>query len=374
VAAPNAILQKFDRGSAVLLMLETCGAHAGSRLKRDLLAPIAWSTVRYTRRVSTNRRDFLAQSGAAVASALLSCRTNNVSGSPAVAVVSPRSVQQVLRGMATQDGAGVKLARIIGQPALRHLDPFVLLDRIHSRDPDAYVRGFPDHPHRGFETVTVMLEGRMRHRDSRGNRGLIPGGGAQWMTAGRGIVHSEMPEQETGILHGFQLWINLPAREKLCPQAYQDLQPAELADASLSAAGSRVRVIAGSANGLSGPVHGPVRQRPTEPTLLTLALADDTPFELDVAAGHNVFAFVYGGSVVVGPEAAATRVDEGTIAVLGPGNRVRVRAPEQPSGVLLAAGRPLGEPIVQRGPFVMNTEEEIAQAFADYRAGVLDKT
>jgi redox-sensitive bicupin YhaK (pirin superfamily) len=283
-------------------------------------------------------------------------------------------VLQALRGMATQDGAGVKLARIIGQPALRNLDPFVLLDRIHSSDPDAYVRGFPDHPHRGFETVTVMLEGRMRHRDSRGNHGLIGGGGAQWMTAGRGIVHSEMPEQDAGALHGFQLWVNLPAREKMCAQFYQDLQPAQLAEASLSSAGSRVRVIAGNVNGLSGPVHGPVRERPTEPTLLTLALADDTPFELEVASGHNAFAFVYGGSVVVGPEGAGTRVDEGTIAVLGPGNRVRLRAPEEPGGVLLAAGRPLGEPIVQRGPFVMNTEEEIARAFADYRAGVLDRT
>jgi redox-sensitive bicupin YhaK (pirin superfamily) len=276
--------------------------------------------------------------------------------------------------MPTSDGAGVKLTRIVGQPALRHLDPFVLLDQIHSSDPDAYVRGFPDHPHRGFETVTVMLDGRMRHRDSRGNRGLITGGGAQWMTAGRGIVHSEMPEQETGVLHGFQLWVNLPARDKMCSQAYQDLKPAELAEATLSSGGSRVRVIAGSANGLAGPVHGPVRERPTEPTLLTLALADATPFELEVPSGHNVFAFVYEGRVVVGPEGAATPVEEGALAVLGPGNRVRVRADETASGVLLAAGRPLGEPIVQRGPFVMNTEQEIAQAFADYRAGVLDKT
>jgi redox-sensitive bicupin YhaK (pirin superfamily) len=197
------------------------------------------------------------------------------------------------------------------------------------------------------------------------------------MTAGRGIVHSEMPEldgHEAGALHGFQLWVNLPAREKLCPQYYQDLQPEDLAEATISSAGTRVRVIAGNANGLSGLTHGPIRQRPTDPTLLTLALEDDTPFELEVAAGHNVFAFVYEGSVLLGPDGTATRVDEGTVAVLGPGNRVRLRAPEEASGVLLAAGRPLGEPIVQRGPFVMNTEEEIARAFADYRAGVLDKT
>jgi redox-sensitive bicupin YhaK (pirin superfamily) len=324
--------------------------------------------------VISTRRDFLVQSSALAASSLLGCRSSGASGAPAAVVVAPRRVQQALRGMPTSDGAGVRLTRIIGQPALRHLDPFILLDRIHSDDPDAYIRGFPDHPHRGFETVTVMLEGRMRHRDSRGNHGLISGGGAQWMTAGRGIVHSEMPEQERGTLHGFQLWVNLPAREKMCPQYYQDLQPAQLAEASLSSAGSRVRVISGSANGLAGPVRGPVRERPTEPALLTLALADDAPFELEVSPEHTVVAFVYDGSVVVGAEGAATRVDEGTLAVLGPGNRVRVRAPEQASGVLLAAGRPLNEPVVQRGPFVMNTEEEIARAFADYRAGVLDKT
>jgi len=274
----------------------------------------------------------------------------------------------MLAGMATVDGAGVHLTRIIGQPALRNLDPFVLLDRMHSDDPDAYVRGFPDHPHRGFETVTVMLEGRMRHRDSRGNHGLITGRGAQWMTAGRGIVHSEMPEQERGMLHGFQLWVNLPAREKMCPQYYQDLSPAQLAEASLSSAGSRVRVIAGHANGVAGPL----RDRPTEPSLLTLDLVDDAPFELDLPADHTAFAYVHGGRVDIGADGAVTTVTEGSLAVLGEGNRVRLRATEQAAGVLLAAGRPLREPIVQRGPFVMNTEEEIQRAYADYRAGVLD--
>ena len=195
--------------------------------------------------------------------------------------------------MPTVDGAGVRLTRIIGQPALRNLDPFVLLDRMHSDDPNGYVRGFPDHPHRGFETVSVMLEGAIRHRDSRGNHGLITGGGAQWMTAGRGIVHSEMPEQEHGMLHGFQLWVNLPARDKMCPQYYQDLSPDRLAEASLSSAGSKARVIAGHANGLAGPV----RERPTDPSLITLALADDAPFVLEVPDGHTVFAFVHQGSV-----------------------------------------------------------------------------
>ncbi len=268
------------------------------------------------------RRDLLAGSTALAASALLGCRS---SAAPAIASVTQRRVMRALGGMATVDGAGVHLSRIIGQPALRNLDPFVLLDRIHSDDPDAYVRGFPDHPHRGFETVTVMLDGRMRHRDSRGNHGLITGGGAQWMTAGRGIVHSEMPEREQGTLHGFQLWVNLPAREKMCAQYYQDLSPAQLAEASVSSAGSRVRVVAGHANGVAGPL----RDRPTDPTLVTLGLADDTPFELELPPGHAAFAFVYEGAVDIGPDGAATRVGEGTLAVLGEGDRVRIRAPEQ---------------------------------------------
>jgi redox-sensitive bicupin YhaK (pirin superfamily) len=318
----------------------------------------------------------LAGSTALAVAGVLGCRSStSPSPSPAIVSLTQRRVARVLSGMATTDGAGVHLTRILGQPALRHLDPFVLLDRIHSDDPDAYVRGFPDHPHRGFETVTVMLEGRMRHRDSRGNHGLITGGGAQWMTAGRGIVHSEMPEampeaeQGRGTLHGFQLWVNLPAREKMCPQYYQDLSPGQLAEASLSSGGSRVRVVSGHANGVTGPL----RDRPTAPSLLTLSLADDTPFELELPAGHTAFVFVHAGAVDVGADGASTRLGEGSIAVLGEGNRVRIRAPEQTSGVLLAAGRPLGEPIVQRGPFVMNTEGEIQRAWADYRAGVLDR-
>jgi redox-sensitive bicupin YhaK (pirin superfamily) len=170
------------------------------------------------------------------------------------------------------------------------------------------------------------------------------------------------------MLHGFQLWVNLPAREKMCPQFYQDLAPSQLGEATLSSAG-RVRVIAGHANGVAGPL----RDRPTEPTLLTLDLADDAPFELELPTGHTAFASVYAGSVDIGAEGSATTVGEGTLAVLGEGNRVRLRAPEQAAGVLLAAGRPLHEPIVQRGPFVMNTEEEIQRAIADYRAGVLDR-
>jgi redox-sensitive bicupin YhaK (pirin superfamily) len=282
---------------------------------------------------------------------------------------SVRAATALHRGVPTTDGAGVSLTRVIGHSALRHLDPFLMLDRFHSDDPSAYIRGFPDHPHRGFETVTLMLDGRMRHRDSRGNSGLIEGGGSQWMTAGRGIIHSEMPEQVQGLMSGFQLWLNLPAREKMCAQLYQDLAPSRLAEARLSTAGTKVRLVAGAYDGLAGPVA----PRATEPLLFNAFLEDDTPLEFDVPRGHTAFLFVAQGEVVVGPSAAERRVSEATLAVLGEGARVRFRAPEQRSLVLFAAARPLHEPIVQYGPFVMNSDEEIRRAFDDYRRGTLDK-
>ncbi|HZI14292.1 MAG TPA: pirin family protein [Myxococcus sp.] len=316
--------------------------------------------------MSSTRRRFLFESGLLVAAAAAGCRSPS---SPAVVSPSQRRVAQTLAGVPATDGAGVRLTRVIGQPALRNLDPFLMLDRFHSDDPGAYILGFPDHPHRGFETVTVMLDGRMRHRDSRGNSGLIQGGGAQWMTAGRGIIHSEMPEQVQGLMSGFQLWVNLPAKEKLCPAAYQDLPPAQLAEGRLTPAGSRVRVISGGVDGLSGPV----RERPTQPLLLTAVLEDDKPFELTLPEEHTAFLFVSSGEVDAGPEDAAKAVKEGTLAVLGTGNRLRVRATNRRSELLIAAARPLREPIVQSGPFVMNTEAELRQAFEDYRAGVLDK-
>jgi quercetin 2,3-dioxygenase len=323
------------------------------------------------------RRDLLAGGTALAAGVTASLAGRRLLAGPAVIKPAHRQVQQRLQGMATQDGAGVSLTRIIGQPALRHLDPFLMLDRFHSDDPGAYIAGFPDHPHRGFETVTVMLAGRMRHRDSRGNAGLITGGGAQWMTAGRGIVHSEMPEPvgdstSRGLMSGFQLWVNLPAREKLCPQVYQDLQPARLTEVRLGRSGSRARVIAGRVDGLAGPV----RARPTQPLLLTLALEDDQPFELPLPAGHTAFVFVGAGEVAVGAADAGSKLEqvgEGTLGILGPGNRLRLRALNRRSELLVAAGKPLHEPIVQRGPFVMNTEAEIEKAIADYRAGILDR-
>jgi len=313
--------------------------------------------------MDSSRRLFLAGTGSVVASAALAgCQK-----APAIAARSPRRVERILHGIPTSDGDGVRLNRVIGQPALRNLDPFILLDRFHSDDPDAYIRGFPDHPHRGFETVTVMLEGRMRHRDSRGNHGVIGGGGAQWMTAGRGIIHSEMPEQEQGLMSGFQLWVNLPASEKFCPQFYQDLGRDQLAQGKLGAAGGRISVIAGNVDGLVGPV----RERPTEPLLFTAVLEDDRLTSIDTPEGHTAFVFVGSGGVEIGPD--ATPVREGAIAILGGGRSLEVRAPAERSEILVAAGKPLREPIVQYGPFVMNTEAEIRQAFADYRAGVLDR-
>ena len=315
--------------------------------------------------MSLTRRQFIG-TGLLSIGAGVACRAP---GLPLIRSVSIREVMQTLPGMPTMDGAGVRLMRVIGQPALRHLDPFVMLDRFHSDDPNAYVRGFPDHPHRGFETVTVMLEGRMRHRDSRGNHGLILGGGSQWMTAGRGIVHSEMPEQEHGLMSGFQLWINLPAKEKMRAQEYQDLAPSQLAEGSISSSGSKARVIAGQVDGL----HGPVRERVTEPLLFTLTLEDDRPFQYEVGKTHASFVFVSSGVAEVGPENRSTPIREGTLAVLGPGDAIRLRATNERTQLLCASARPIGEPIVQRGPFVMNTEEEIRKAFEDYRNGTLDR-
>ena len=315
--------------------------------------------------VSLPRRQFLLGTGIWAASTALGCRS---ASAPAVSSVSRRSVARVLAGMPTKDGAGVQLARVIGQPALRNLDPFIMLDRFHSDEPGAYIRGFPDHPHRGFETVTVMLDGRMRHKDSRGNQGLITGGGSQWMTAGRGIIHSEMPEQERGLMSGYQLWVNLPAKEKMCPQYYQDLAPTVIVESILPTSSGRVRVISGDINGLVGPV----RTRPTQPVVATAFLDDDRAFEVDTPTEHTAFVFVGGGQVDVGPENAEKFIETGHIAVLGPGEKIRLRA-RMRSDVLIVAGKPLREPIAQRGPFVMNTDAEIEQAWADYRAGVLDK-
>ena len=265
------------------------------------------------------------------------------------------------QGMAASDGAGVKLIRVIGQPQLPDLDPFLMLDEFGSDDPTAYIAGFPDHPHRGFETVTYMLAGRMRHRDNKGNEGLLTAGSVQWMTAGRGIIHSEMPEQEEGLMQGFQLWLNLPAKDKMTAPRYQDIAPEKIPLVS-PAPGATAKVIAGELNG----VRGPVDAGDTDPLYLDLELQAGASVTVPVAAAHNAFIYVYSGVAEVGePVQVLTR---GRIGVLSQGQQVRLASAEG-ARLILVAGRPIGEPVAKYGPFVMNTADELRQAFADYQAG-----
>ncbi|MBI3504882.1 MAG: pirin family protein [Proteobacteria bacterium] len=271
-----------------------------------------------------------------------------------------RGVARIVRGQPTSDGAGVRLTRVIGTRELPDLDPFLMLDEFGSDDPDAYIAGFPDHPHRGFETVTYMLDGRMRHADNKGNVGLLGPGSVQWMTAGRGIVHSEMPEQQEGLMRGFQLWVNLPAADKMCEPAYQDLAADRMPVVEIGD-GSRVKVIAGRYAGASGPVAA----RTTEPLYLDVGLAPQASLAIPVAQGHNAFLYVYEGVAVAG----TTPLGKGELALLSDGDRVTLRTGDEPARAILVAGKPIGEPVAKYGPFVMNTETEIRQAMADYRAG-----
>jgi quercetin 2,3-dioxygenase len=274
-----------------------------------------------------------------------------------------RPVARIVRGVPASDGAGVKLTRVIGNHDLPDVDPFLLLDEIRSEEGGDYVAGFPDHPHRGFETVTYVLAGRMRHADNSGNSGLLTPGSVQWMTAGRGIVHSEMPEQEGGLMWGFQLWVNLPAKDKMIAPRYQDIAPERVPKAAL-AGGARVRVLAGSFAGLVGPVEGIV----TEPLLLDVALPAGGQARVPVPPGHAVFVYVFEGEAALGRPGRL--VPRGSAAVLGAGDEVVLEGGSAAGGrVLLAAARPLGEPVARYGPFVMSTEAEIHTAIADFRAG-----
>lgn len=279
---------------------------------------------------------------------------------------SPRGLRRRLRGMPASDGAGVKLLRVIGTPQLEGLDPFLMLDEFGSDDPKAYIAGFPDHPHRGFETVTVMLDGRMRHRDNKGNEGLLGPGGVQWMTTGRGLVHSEMPEQQEGLMRGFQLWLNLPARLKLCEPGYRDIQAAEIPEAPLPGGGT-ARVIAGRLGATDGAVPLDPEGRPTEPYLLDLTLASGGLAEVPLPEGHAAFAYVYEGSAVIAEGEPV--LQRGELAVLDDGDGFRAEAGEAGARILLAAAAPLREPIARYGPFVMNSREEIIQAVEDFQAG-----
>jgi quercetin 2,3-dioxygenase len=278
-----------------------------------------------------------------------------------------REAELQIEGRQTQDGAGVRLTRILTRSLQHRLDPFLMLDEFRSEDPDHYIGGFPDHPHRGFETITYLLKGRLRHRDNHGGAGVIGSGDVQWMTAGRGIVHSEMPEQQDGLLHGFQLWLNLPARDKMIAPSYRDIRAAEIPRLS-AANGVTALIIAGDVGGLQGVVL----RAATAPLIIDLQLPADTSHELAIPAGHNAFAYVYAGTAAVG--GALSEVPTRTLVVLSNelhSDHVRMQGGADGAGVLLVAGRPLREPIVQHGPFVMNTTEQIAEAIADYGAARL---
>ena len=277
---------------------------------------------------------------------------------------TPVRVQRTIRGMATSDGAGVRLTRVIGGPSLPDLDPFLLLDEFGTDRAEDYIAGFPSHPHRGFETVTYMLDGRMRHKDNHGNEGLLTPGSVQWMTAGRGLVHSEMPEQESGQMRGFQLWVNLPARDKMTDPKYQEFAP-ERIPVTTPGDGVQVKVIAGQV----GEVTGPIVQPATDPVYLDITLAANARWEYTLPEGHNAFAYVFEGGLTVGQGEDARPVTHQELAVLGGGELLQLQAGAEGARLILVAGRPLREPVMRHGPFVMNTRQELMQAFVDFQEG-----
>jgi redox-sensitive bicupin YhaK (pirin superfamily) len=287
-----------------------------------------------------------------------------------VNVMQTRTLKQIIKSIPATDGGGVKLLRSLGQSPSARLDPFLMLDEFSSMNPDDYIAGFPDHPHRGFETVTYMLEGHMLHQDHLGNRGDLKSGSVQWMTAGRGIIHSEMPQQESGRMRGFQLWVNLPAREKMKPAAYQDIQPEAIPLLALKN-GGQFKVIAGTAQTEGRSVIGPVQGLSTEPLFLDVRLPAGGYFEHPVAQGHNAFVYLYEGLAEVGPIAEKRPLPPHAVGVLSEGDRVEVHAGEEGAAFLILAAKPICEPVVQYGPFVMNTRDQIEQALADYRDGQL---
>jgi len=270
--------------------------------------------------------------------------------------MTARKITRIIESIPASDGAGVKLRRSLGQSQFARLDPFLMLDEFSSDKADDYIAGFPAHPHRGFETVTYILDGHMLHEDHLGNKGNLKPGGVQWMTAGRGIIHSEMPQQESGRMRGFQLWVNLPAKEKMKPAGYKDLQASDIPEVGL--AEGKVRVIAGGYGGVSGAITGTA----TDATYLDVHLPSGAAFACPVKDGYNAFAYVYEGALEGIPNHSA--------AVFSTTGEVQVRAKEA-TRFLLLAGRPIGEPVVQYGPFVMNTREEVEQAIRDYQSGQL---
>ncbi len=278
--------------------------------------------------------------------------------------MNTRRIRQLVPAFEVTEGAGVTVHRSIGTPALRNLDPFLMLDHFGSDNPDEYIAGFPDHPHRGFITFTYMLDGHMEHRDSMGNRGDLKAGGVQWMKAASGVIHSEMPQQTNGLMRGFQLWINLPAREKLSDPAYQEFSAAAIPEVALDH--GRVRVLAGEFDGTRGVIDDPA----TDVLYLDVSLAADARFSLPLEEARSAFVYVFEGSARLAGDALARH----SLAVLGAGDTVEIAAGEAGARFILVAGRPIGEPVVQYGPFVMNSREEIEQAIADYRDGRLVRT
>jgi redox-sensitive bicupin YhaK (pirin superfamily) len=279
-----------------------------------------------------------------------------------IKVSRSRGVERVIAGQGVMDGAGVRINRVLTQSLQRRLDPFLMLDAFGSDKPGDYIAGFPEHPHRGFETITYILTGKMRHRDSFGNEGVITDGGVQWMTAGRGVIHSEMPEQNEGVMEGFQLWLNLPARDKLQAPWYRDIPNADVPRFTTDA-GVTVQVIAGASHG----VQGAVERADTGILYLDLAMPAGTRFAQPMPSGHNAFLYVFRGEAVVGGKGVA----QARMAILDNlegADGVAITASTD-CRVLLLAGRPLREPIAQHGPFVMNTQAELVQAFEDFRAG-----
>ncbi|GER14016.1 pirin family protein [Variovorax boronicumulans] len=287
---------------------------------------------------------------------------------PTDPVATPRGIDHIVAGVSTSDGDGVKLTRVLQQPLQKRLDPYLMLDAFGSDNPGDYIGGFPNHPHRGFETVTYMIAGRMRHRDSAGHEGLLENGGVQWMTAGRGLVHSELPEQEEGLMEGFQLWLNLPARDKMREPWYRDIRSSEIPEFT-TASGAHVRVIAGTSHG----VVGAEQRAHTQPLYLDITLPPGAEFAQPLPPDHNALVYVFRESLwIAGSEVPTRRMailandpgSDGTVLRAGASNHSPARA-------LLIAGRPLNEPIAQYGPFVMNTPEQIKQAVHDFQNGKL---
>jgi redox-sensitive bicupin YhaK (pirin superfamily) len=283
-----------------------------------------------------------------------------------------RTLKQIIPSVPTSDGAGVKLRRSLGSRQGAHVDPFLMLDEFYSDNPNDYLAGFPSHPHRGFETVTYMLDGHMRHEDHLGNRGDLKPGDVQWMTAARGIIHSEMPQQSAGRMRGFQLWINLPAREKMKPAHYRDIPASQIPVLEL-ASGARVKLIAGSVDLGSGPVSGPVNSAgaplSTDPLYLDIHLPVHGEITVPITSGHQAFIYLYEGDARVGPEDSARDLPARSGGVLSEDGAVRIQAGNSEARLLLLAARPINEPVVQYGPFVMNTRQEIEQAVEDFRSG-----